>query len=148
MRIVDQTYKLLGKISENSVTYLRISIGIVYFWFGFLKFFGGASPAEALAQDTMFILFFGLIPKATLLLILAIWESVIGLGFLTGKYLKFIIPLMLLQMFGTFTPLVFFPDLSFTQVPFAPSLEGQYIVKNLVLVSGALVVWRESAKER
>jgi len=133
-------------VSENSVFYLRLSIGLVFFWFGFLKFFGGASPAEALAQDTMYILFLGLIPKSTLLLILAVWESVIGLGFLTGKYLKYIIPIMLLQMFGTFTPLLFFPDLSFTAVPYAPTLEGQYIIKNLVLVTGALVVWRETLK--
>jgi uncharacterized membrane protein YkgB len=138
----------MDNISENSVAYLRVSIGIVYFWFGFLKFFGGASPAEQLAQDTMFIMFLGLVPKAMLLLILAVWESVIGLGFLTGKYLKIIIPVMLLQMFGTFTPLVFFPDLSFTQIPFAPSLEGQYIIKNLVLVSGALVVWKYSSKKK
>ncbi len=50
------------KISKKSITFLRISIGIIYFWFGALKFFHGYSPAEDLAINTINELTFGLVP--------------------------------------------------------------------------------------
>lgn len=140
--------KILDRASSNSVTYLRVSIGIVYLWFGILKFFSGGSPAEDLAQNTMYILFLGLISKGTLLIILAVWESIIGLGFITGKYIKVIIILMLVHMIGTFTPLLFFPNLTFLKFPYAPTIIGQYIIKNLVLITGALAVWKSLPKKK
>jgi hypothetical protein len=72
--------------------------------------------------------------------VLATWEVLIGLGLLAGRFLRATLLLLAVQMLGTVTPLVLFPTETFTQVPFAPTLEGQYIIKNIVLVGAAMVV--------
>jgi uncharacterized membrane protein YkgB len=71
---------------------------------------------------------------------LAVWEMVIGLGFITGRFMRLTILLLFLQMPGTISPVFLRPDLVFHQFPFVLTLEGQYIVKNMVLISAALVV--------
>jgi uncharacterized membrane protein YkgB len=122
-------------MATYGITLLRISMGIVFFWFGALKLVPGLSPAENLIRET--ITFF---PMNFFLPFLAIWEMAIGLGFITGKFMRLTILLLFLQMPGTISPIFLRPDLVFTQFPFALTLEGQYIVKNLVLVSAALVI--------
>src|SRR5262249_32123554 len=82
----------------------------------------------------------GLVGRGLLLRGLAAWECLIGLGMLSGTCMRATILLLLLQMVGTLTPLLLFPTLTFTRFPFAPTLEGQYIIKNLVLISAALVI--------
>jgi len=72
--------------------------------------------------------------------ILASWEVLIGLGLLAGKLLRVTLFLLFVQMAGTLLPLVFFPSETFSRFPYAPTLEGQYIIKNLVLIGAALVV--------
>lgn len=72
--------------------------------------------------------------------VLATWEVLIGLGLLTARFLRVTLLLLALQMAGTVTPLFFFPDEAFTQLPIAPTLEGQYIIKNIVLIGAAMVV--------
>ena len=125
---------------RNGILFLRISLGIVFFWFGFLKFFPGVSPADQLATETISKLTFGLIPPQVSIILLAIWETLIGIGLLSGKYLRITLLLLFTQMIGTMTPLFLFPAETFTRVPFVPTLEGQYIIKNLVLISAGLVV--------
>lgn len=127
-------------MAKYGVVLLRVSLGIVFFWFGVLKFFPSLSPAQELATRTIEVLSFGLVKPSLSLPILALWECLIGLGLISGKFLRATILLLLLQMLGTVTPLVLFPNESFTQFPYAPTLEGQYIIKNIVLVSAALVV--------
>jgi uncharacterized membrane protein YphA (DoxX/SURF4 family) len=127
-------------MARYGVTLLRISLGIIFFWFGFLKFFPNLSPAQDLATRTISVLTFGVIQPNISLPLLAAWESLIGLGLITGKFLRTTILLLMLQMLGTVTPLFLFPGETFTQFPYAPTLEGQYIIKNLVLVSAALVI--------
>jgi uncharacterized membrane protein YphA (DoxX/SURF4 family) len=119
---------------------LRLSLGIVFFWFGVLKFFPGLSPAQELAGQTINLLSFGLLSPETANLILAVWECLIGLGLIFGVFLRATLLLLFLQMPGTITPLFLFPHEAFTVIPWAPTLEGQYIIKNLVLVSAGLVV--------
>jgi uncharacterized membrane protein YphA (DoxX/SURF4 family) len=132
--------KILGWMGRHGILLLRISMGIVFFWFGFLKFFPGLSPAQGLAIQTIEKMTFGMIPAEVSIIILAAWECLIGLGFLTGKFLRATLFLLFLQMVGAITPLFFFPQEVFTAVPYAPTLEGQYIIKNLVLISGGLVI--------
>jgi uncharacterized membrane protein YphA (DoxX/SURF4 family) len=127
-------------MARNGITLLRISVGIVFFWFGVLKFFPGLSPAQDLAARTIETLSFGLVQPSLSLPVLAAWECLIGLGMITGKFMRATIFLLLLQMAGTITPLFLFPKETFTVFPIAPTLEGQYIVKNLVLISAALVI--------
>jgi uncharacterized membrane protein YphA (DoxX/SURF4 family) len=122
------------------ILFLRISLGIVFFWFGFLKFFPGVSPADQIATRTIERLTFGLLPPSTSIILLALWETLIGLGLITGKLLRVTLLLLFTQMLGTLTPLFLFPAETFTRLPYAPTLEGQYIIKNLVLISAGLVV--------
>ncbi|TVR84456.1 MAG: DoxX family membrane protein [Saprospirales bacterium] len=120
--------------------FLRISIGLVFFWFGILKFFPGLSPAYELAVNTISVATFGLIPESSIIVGLATWEVLIGLGLLTGKFMRFTLLLLFLQMPGTFLPVFIFPELVFVSAPFVPTIEGQYIFKNLVLISGGIVL--------
>lgn len=116
---------------------LRISIGVIFVWFGTLKFFPGLSPAEGLVFETMP----AWVPMNIFYPLLAVWEVVIGLGFiLGGRFMRPTILLMLLHMPGTASPLVLNPDAVWTVFPFGLTLEGQYIIKNLTLVSAAVVV--------
>jgi uncharacterized membrane protein YphA (DoxX/SURF4 family) len=127
-------------MARYGVLLLRISLGIVFFWFGFLKFFPGLSPAQDLATRTIEILTFGLLRPQLSIYILATWECLIGLGLITGWFMRATLLLLFLQMMGTITPIFFFPAEVFTRIPYAPTLEGQYIIKNMVLISAGLVI--------
>lgn len=127
-------------MSRTGVKTLRISLGVVFLWFGVLKFFPGLSPAEALAADTIDILTGGLAPARAALIVLALWESAIGIGLITGRALRTTLLLLFLQMPGTVMPLILFPEMTFQSFPFVLTIEGQYIVKNLVLVASGLVI--------
>ncbi len=122
------------------ITLMRISLGIVFLWFGFLKFFPGLSPAHELATRTIELLTFGLITPKVSIIILAAWETLIGLGLISGVFMRGTLFLLFTQMMGTMTPLILFPLETFTRIPYAPTLEGQYIIKNLVLISAGLVL--------
>jgi uncharacterized membrane protein YkgB len=127
-------------MARHGMTLLRISIGIVFFWFGILKFVPGLSPADELATRTISALSFGLVQPELSRPILALWEVVIGLGFISGRFMRVIIPLLFAQMIGTVTPLVLFSNEMFSQFPLVPTLEGQYIIKNIIIVSAAIAV--------
>jgi uncharacterized membrane protein YphA (DoxX/SURF4 family) len=122
------------------VALLRISIGIIYIWFGMLKYFPGVSPAEDLAKETIHLLTFGLIGPDLSLLLLAVWETVIGVFLIAGLFKRISFWLVLVHMICTFTPLVLLPQLSFTQMPFSLTLVGQYIIKNIVIICALCVV--------
>jgi uncharacterized membrane protein YphA (DoxX/SURF4 family) len=132
--------RLTRWMARNGILVLRVSLGIIFFWFGVLKFFPDLSPAQELATRTINLLTFGLIPENVAIILLAIWECLIGLGLILGKYLRFILLLLFVQMIGTMTPIVLFPNEVFTRIPYAPTLEGQYIFKNLVLISAGIVI--------
>ena len=132
--------RITATLARIGVPVLRIGLGVVFLWFGILKFFPGASPAEVLAGRTIEQLSGGLIGRDVSLPILAIWESLIGLGLLTGRLMRATLLLLAIQMLGTLTPLILFPGETFSTFPFAPSLEGQYIIKNVVLIGAAMVV--------
>lgn len=127
-------------MAHYGIVLLRISLGIVFFWFGVLKFFPGLSPAQDLATRTIEILTFGSIQPNVSIIILATWECLIGLGLIFGVWMRATLLLLFLQMLGTITPMLFFPQETFTQIPYAPTLEGQYIIKNIVLISAGLVI--------
>ena len=121
------------------MTFLRVSIGVVFLWFGVLKFWPGLSPADRLATDTIDTLLFGLVPETLARISLAILETTIGIGLILGKAMRLTLLLLVGQMFGTVTPLFLFPDITWDGF-LVPTLEGQYILKNIVLVSAALTI--------
>ena len=135
---IDRT--LTAWMARNGVQFLRLSLAVVFLWFGILKFFPGISPAQSLAGSTTAALSFGLLSPKTAVLILAVWETLIGLGLLTGFFLRGTLFLLWLQMLGTMTPLFLFPEVCFTSFPLVPTLEGQYIIKNIVLISAGIVI--------
>lgn len=127
-------------MARNGILLLRISLGIVFFWFGVLKFFPGLSPAQNLAAETIARLTFGLIPPQASIWLLATWECLIGLGLIFGVFMRATLLLLFVQMLGTITPVFLFPGEVFLRIPYAPTLEGQYIIKNMVLVSAGIVI--------
>lgn len=126
--------------ARNGLDILRICLGIVFIWFGVLKFFHGLSSAEIIAGKTILKLTFGHLKPNVSLPILACWECTIGLGLLTKRWLSFTLVLLYFQMAGTLLPLWFFPHETWTSNIFVPTLLGQYIIKNIVLVSSVIVI--------
>jgi uncharacterized membrane protein YkgB len=131
---------IIGWMARFGPMLLRVSLGIVFLWFGALKFLPNLSPAQELATRTISILTRDLIPPWVSLPLLAGWECLIGLGLLLGRWLRGILFLLYVQMLGTLAPIVLFPYEVFVRIPYAPTLEGQYIIKNLVLISAGIVV--------
>ena len=122
-------------MSKWGITFLRYSLGVIYIWFGILKPFG-LSPAQELVENTVY--WFDN-PK-TFVPILGWWEVVIGLTMCIKPLIRVSIFLLFIQMPGTFLPLILLPEVCFNNFPFGLTLEGQYIVKNLIIISAALVV--------
>jgi len=129
--------RIINWLRNHYVMIARVAIFIVFFWFGALKLLGlsPASPlAEALTERTIGMEFFQLS-----FIILAVLECLIGILFLIPKATRIVLPLLLLHMAVVCSPLLLVPDLVWTN-PFVPSLEGQYIIKNVVLVALAIAI--------
>ena len=122
-------------MSKWGITFLRYSLGVIYIWFGILKPFG-LSPAQELVENTVYRFDN---PK-TFIPILGWWEVVIGLTMCIKPLIRVSIFLLFIQMPGTFLPLILLPEVCFNNFPFGLTLEGQYIIKNLIIISAALVV--------
>ncbi len=133
-------------LKNSNYNLLAISIGIVYVWFGALKFFPGLSPAEGLAKDTIQALTFDLIPTSIAILLLAIWETALGLLLILNIGMRTSLQLAILHMLLTFTPILFFPERIFALEPISLTLLGQYIIKNIVFLS-AMVILYNNCKE-
>ena len=127
-------------LASSSITLLRVALGLLFLWFGALKFIAGASPAEELATRTIETMSFGIVGPAISLPLLAGWEVLIGLGLVTGWFLRATLALLALQMVGTLSPLFLFPGETFNGSFLVPTLEGQYIIKNLVIITAAMVI--------
>ena len=127
--------KITEWMGNNGLLILRVCLGIIFLWFGVLKFFKGLSPAEELVRNTIYFM-----DPDIFIPILALWESIIGLGLITGKYMRLTLLLLFLQMPGTALPLIILPEKVWTIFPYGLTLEGQYIIKNLVLISAGLVL--------
>jgi uncharacterized membrane protein YkgB len=118
---------------------VRISFGIIFVWFGILKPLG-ISSAEPLVIAT--VPWLPVFDGGTWVSIIGWWEVAIGIAFLFRRTIRVAVALLALQMVGTFMPLVLLPDVTFQagHFPYGPTLEGQYIIKNLMIISAALVV--------
>lgn len=132
--------KLTQWMARNGILFLRLSVGIIFLWYGFLKFFPDVSSAESIATRTIEMLSFGIISGKSAMIILATWETLIGLGLISGYFLRETLLLLFMQMAGTLTPLFLFPAETFTIFPWVPTLEGQYIFKNLVIIAAGIVI--------
>lgn len=138
---------LLVLADKYGVKLLESSIGLIYMWFGLLKFFPNYSPAEALAADTLDVLTLHLFDKHVLLWCLAGGEMLIGLALILKLKSRYVIWGLLVHMGGTFSPIIFFPEQVFSHPPFGFSIVGQYIMKNLVIISATLVIYTKNTKK-
>lgn len=123
------------------VNLIYISIGIIYVWFGMLKFFPNMSPAEELAKNAINKLCNGLLPLNFGYLLLALVEVLLGFFLIFKITPKYTISVALLHMLATFSPLVLLPNIVFSANVVSLTLVGQYILKNLVIVAALLMIY-------
>ncbi len=126
---------VISFMDRIGLIFLRFAIGVIFIWFGALKTVGELSPAYDLVAATVYWL-----TPEIIVPLLGLWEIAIGLAFLFTPLTRVAIFLLALQMPGTFLPLVLLPEVCFTIFPVALTIEGQYIVKNLVIIGSALVI--------
>jgi uncharacterized membrane protein YkgB len=122
-------------MARYGMVIMRVGLGVVFFWFGALKLVPGLSPAEELVRNTIYF-----VNPDWFIPVLALWEMAIGLGLMLGKFLRITLLLLILQMPGTALPLILLPDAVWSRFPYALTLAGQYIIKNLVLIGAGLVL--------
>ena len=125
----------------NTNDYLiRIPLFVIFFWFGLLKVIE-LSPAQGLIIDTVYWMPF--LSPEDWVIVIGYWEMLIGLFFLAKKTTFYAMLLLFLQMSGTFMPLVLLPSVTFQNSNYLlPTLEGQYIIKNIIIITSAIVVGR------
>jgi len=124
----------------HSVQVLRITVGLVFLLFGILKFFPDVSPAEELTIKTTDALSFDLVPGHIAIVLIASLECIIGLLLIAGRFLRIAVYLLAGQLIGILAPLVLFTDRLFAGPHNAPTLEGQYVIKDIILVAAGFVV--------
>ncbi|MBO6661440.1 MAG: doxx family protein [Roseivirga sp.] len=127
-------------LERHQFRILRVCIGILFLWFGGLKFFPGLSPAEGLASTTVEILTFHLFPEWLIMPSLATLEVGLGLLLVFSKEFRLTFWLLLFHMACTIMPLFILTEVTFKSFPFQLTMEGQYIVKNIVIISAAFVL--------
>jgi hypothetical protein len=109
----------------------------VFLLFGALKFVPGLSPAEDLAARTIDALTLGVVSGSGAVLLTAVMESFIGITLITGRLLKAGLAVLAMAMVGIMSPLVLFAGEMF---PGGPTIEAQYVIKDVVLIAAGLVV--------
>jgi len=133
-RFDDVDRRIASLMDRWSLPVLKFGIGVVFVWFGALKIFG-VSPAADLVAKTVYV-----VPPELFVPVLGVWEVLIGVCLLYRPLIRLGILLLALQMPGTFLPLVLLPDVTFVTFPHALTVEGQYIIKNLVIIGAALTI--------
>jgi uncharacterized membrane protein YkgB len=126
--------RISGTMDRVGPWLLRVSLAVVFIWFGVLKPLGLSSANELVARTVVWFRPEVFIP------ILGWWEVAIGVCMLVKPLNRLGVLLLFLQMPGTMLPLFVLPEVCFERVPWVPTLEGQYIIKNLVLISAGIVV--------
>jgi uncharacterized membrane protein YkgB len=104
------------------------------------------SPAQGLIIDTVYWMPF--LSPENWVIVIGYWEMLIGLFFLAKKTTFYAMLLLFLQMSGTFMPLVLLPSVTFQDSNYLiPTLEGQYIIKNIIIITSAIVIGRYYLKQ-
>jgi hypothetical protein len=127
---------------------LRAGLGGVFLWFGALKLVPRLSPADDLAGETVEALTSGVVSPRAGVFAVGLLECLIGLGLLSDRFLRSTLLLLAFEMAGTMSPLVLFPKRTFIHLPLVPSLEGQYILKNVVIIGAGMVLGSRAGSGR
>ncbi|MDO9353514.1 MAG: DoxX family protein [Solirubrobacteraceae bacterium] len=126
---------------RHSVSVLRVALAFVFILFGALKFFPDLSPAQDVATAVMTKLTFGLVPAGPALLAVAIAEVGVGLCLIANRFMRVAVWFLAFEMFAILSPIVLLPGELFSGPHHLPSLLGQYILKDFVLLGGVLVLF-------
>lgn len=125
---------------RHSVTALRIAVGAVFLGFGVLKFFPGVSPAQGLAIKTIDLLTFGLLPWRVGIVGIATLECFIGICLLANRWMRLAAWLLAIELVGILAPIFLLTGRLFSGPHHAPTLEGQYVLKDVILVAAGMVI--------
>jgi len=125
---------------KYSLALLRISVGLIFFSFGLLKLFPGVSPAESIVRATTDKLTLGHLSGTVALVATGAVEVVIGAMFISGQRMRAAAWLLAVQLLGVLSPLVVLAPRLFDGPHHAPTLEGQYVLKDLIIAAAAMVV--------
>jgi putative oxidoreductase len=127
--------QLIGFVQRNSIVWLRAALALVFFWFGALKLFDVSPVADLVARTLPFL------PAEVAVRSIGALEVLIALGLVTGWAIRVTMLVFFAQMAGTFLILVLEPGLSFQHGnPLLLTTMGEFVVKNLVLITAGLVV--------
>jgi uncharacterized membrane protein YkgB len=135
MNIKNIDKKVIDTLGRLFTPFARLAIFVVYFWFGILKLcnLSPASPiAQALTAKTIGLQHYSLAFKT-----LAVYECIVGILFLFPKATRLVIPLLFIHLIIVCSPLILVPHLAWSR-PFVPTLEGQYIIKNMAIAALAI----------
>ncbi|GAB2597396.1 DoxX family membrane protein [Pseudactinotalea suaedae] len=124
-------------LAAHSLSILRVSLGLVFLTFAIPKYVPGLSPAEDLAASTIEVLTLGIIGGQGAVLMTAVIETIIGLTLITGRFVRVGLAVLAVALVGIMSPLVLFTDLMYSG---GPSLEAQYVFKDIVLAAAGLVI--------
>jgi putative oxidoreductase len=127
--------RILHILNRSALPMLRVSLGIVFLWFGGLKI-AGETPVSELVANTVYWL-----DPSWFVPLLGVFELIVGVGLLLGRALRLVLALFVLQMLGTFLVLVVQPEIAFQEAnPLLLTTEGEFVIKNLVLLSAGLLI--------
>jgi len=128
------------RLVTHSIGVLRIALAAVFLGFGALKFLPGVSPAESLTNATTQLLTFGAVPDRVGIVAIATLECFVGACLFSGRLMRLAIWLLAIELVGILMPLALLPDRLFAGPHGAPTLEGQYVLKDVVLFGAGLVI--------
>lgn len=133
--ILELDVLVLNILRRWSVTSLRLALGAIFLWFGALKIFGN-SPVASMIQKT-----YAFLPIGMFVVLLGVWEVLIGIGIILKRALRCMLILLGVHLIGTFTAIWLNPRLFFVQgFPLCLTVDGEFVMKNLVLMTAALVI--------
>jgi putative oxidoreductase len=135
--VFDIDERVIGALRRHAPTLMRLALGLVFIWFGALKV-ANVTPVADLVADTMA---FTRVPAAVLVPALGIFEIVLGVALIVGRWLRPVLAALVAHLAGTFLVLVLQPSVAFQDGnPLLLTTEGEFVVKNLVMIAGALLV--------
>ncbi len=132
--------RLHHQLVLHSIPALRVAVGLIFLGFGVLKYFPGVSPTQNLTEATTHILFLGIVPGDVAIVMIATLECFIGLCLLTNRCMRLAVWLLAIEFIGILSPVLVLPGRLFAGPHHAPTLEGQYVLKDIILVAAALVI--------
>ncbi len=135
--LVKMDHKIIRTLKYHNNSIARVGLFVIFFWFGMLKVLS-LSPATPLV-NALYTKMFGTLGMSEFMIGFGIFEVLIGILFLIKGMERVVLPLLAIHLFSTFLPLILLPHLAWTDV-FVPTLEGQYIIKNLALIAAAVSV--------